>query len=45
MLGRATEMAAKRSGIGIRVMPFPVLVILDNFGLLGKQVGISIGSK
>jgi hypothetical protein len=45
MLGRAIEMIAEGLGTGIGVVPFPALVTLDCFGLLGKQVGIGIGTK
>jgi hypothetical protein len=38
-------MAAKGPGAGIGVMPFPVLVILNSFGLSKKQVSVGVGSK
>jgi hypothetical protein len=33
ILGRAIKAAAKRPGIRVRVMPFPVPGTLDSFGL------------
>ena len=41
MLGRAAEPAAKWASIGVRIMPFLTLVILDGFGFSGKQAWVS----